>query len=151
MSNDVRRRAANNVRREMGFECPTCTRYMPRGTDVCYNCGDMPSGNSYDNYIAPDDGSPGILTAFFYFWAFMLAPIMYSLAYLTEDITKNVLNFLFILPNIILFIASMTALLKKKSREDLGCLSLPIRIWVLTFSTLSLIIEYEYVRLIWFS
>lgn len=50
-------KAKYNIQRGNGFQCPTCTRNIPRGYDVCPNCGDMPALRSYSGagYVSSRD------------------------------------------------------------------------------------------------
>lgn len=129
--------ANRNIRQVKGFVCPTCDSLVPRGYEICYNCGDDPTIGSSSGYSGTS-GEDGMLTAYFFFWFTFIAPIFYLFSAIGEP-SENVFNFFLLLPNLVILYFSANALLKRKKRRNLGCLSGPIRIWVLVFSVLTFI------------
>lgn len=130
--------ANRNIRQVKGFVCPTCDSLVPRGYEICYNCGDDPTIGSSSGYSSTsvDDG---VLDSYFFFIFTFIAPIFYLLSNMIEDPSENIFNFFLLLPNLVIVYFSVSALLKRKIRRNLGCLSGPIRIWVLIFSVLTFI------------
>lgn len=134
------RQAKRNIQQVKGFTCPTCGSYVPRGYEVCYNCGDDPvvrPSSSYNYHRSPDYDNFDQLDSFFFFWFTFIAPIFYMLIKVDDGF-----NALLVIPNFIILVATVVSILIK--RTDLGCLSVPIRIWVLTFSVLTLISNIKY-------
>lgn len=135
MSYDKQRQAKHNIKQVKGFVCPTCDSLVPRGYEVCYNCGEDPvarpnSSYSYGRSSAYEDYY--MLDSFLFFWITFIAPVFYMLTEL-DDAFKVLL----FIPNLIILIATVVSILVK--RTDLGCLAVPIRIWVLVFSILTFI------------
>lgn len=130
--------AASNIRQVKGFECPTCESYVPRGYEVCYNCGDMPvtgSGSGYSSNYS--DGSGDVHSSCFFFLFTFIAPILYMFSAILEDPRDNVLNIFIFIPNMIIVLSSAISLVRNKI--FIGCLATPVRLWVLTFGVLTLI------------
>ncbi|MGM8365487.1 hypothetical protein ACLIBG_08370 [Virgibacillus sp. W0181] len=125
--------AARNIQQVKGFVCPTCDSRVPRGYEVCYNCGDMPmSGSGYSSSSSGDDG---MLGSFFFFWFTFIAPAFYLLSNMDEDAAREFFNLILLLPNLIILISTVVSIVRQ--RTNLGCLSWPVRIWVLVFSVLT--------------
>lgn len=129
--------AARNIRDVKGFICPTCDSLVPRGYEICYNCGDDPTIGSSSGYSSSSSSDDGMLGSFFFFWFTFIAPVFYLLSNMMEDPAENPLNFFLLLPNLIIVISSVVSIARQ--RTDLGCLSGPVRIWVLVFSVLTFI------------
>lgn len=122
--------AKRNAQQSKGFVCPTCDSLVPRGFEICYNCGEdviiagsrsySGGANKYDIMIMAD--------IIFFIYAF-IAPIFYLLSNIDD-----VFNILIFFPNLIILYFSSTAFLMKKKRKNLGYISGTFRAWVLFFS-----------------
>ena len=134
--------ANRNIKQSKGFVCPTCDSLVPRGYEICYNFGDDPTlGSSLGSYGSSGDG--GFFTVYILFWLMFIAPTFYLFSAVVEP-SENPLNFLLLLPNLLIVYYNTGTLLKRKERKKLGCISGPIRIWILIFSVLTFINTMKY-------
>lgn len=129
--------AKRNISQSKGFVCPTCDSLVPRGYEICYNCGDDPIISSSSGYYNSSEGNFA-LVIFILFWLIFITPILYLISSIGEP-SENVFNFFLLLPNLVILYYNTLVFLKKKERRKLGCIALPVRLWILTFSFLTFI------------
>jgi len=120
-------RARHNAERVKGFVCPTCDSLVPRGYEICYNCGEDAllgsSSASSESYVA---------TSCFAYVSALIAPIFYLMSIVSLEPISNLFNFLIVLPNIIILTMSLVSVIKW--RTSLGWFFGPMHIWILIFS-----------------